>query len=225
MASPQPDTTSGSTVDAAQLRKEAIEVIRRTGSAEKLSGILKKVDDPRLLDRAFSEQEIPDSLLDWAILEGRVECARLLIAAGADPMSSHHGGGFLPVHYFGMSFQHRDEPRMRELAELLASAGADFEARCDRQWAPLHYAVLRGSPVLAEILISRGVWVDPRFLNDSTLLENIIPDEGDDDRPGALEALTMVQRVASSRGLEESILSAMPAEGEPLAKPSAGMTL
>lgn len=224
MVTAQPEVTCGSAVDVAQLRKDAIEVIRRTGSAEKLSEILRVVDDPRLLDRAVNDQEVPDSLLDWAILEGRVECARLLIETGADPMTSHHSHGFLPVHQLACSFQNGAKRKMLELVELLAAAGADFNAKA-RDWTPLHFAVLRGSPAVAEILIGRGAWIDPRFLDDRDMLEKIIPAEGDDDRPGALEALAMVQRAASSQLLGESLLSAMPSEGDFLAKPPVGMTL
>lgn len=221
MAITQSKSSSGAPADIAALRTQAVEAIRIDRSAERLSEVLKKVDDPRLLDKPNEKHDYWESLLEWSIREVAPECARLLIETGADPMKSQ-GRGFSSVHQLACSSKDMTQRQMLGFVELLSSAGADFNAMDDDGCTPLHFAVAWGSPAFAEILIGRGAPVDESLLDD---LAQKVPPEGDEDRPSALKALAVVERAVRAQQLEESILSAMPAEGEPRVKPSTGMTL
>lgn len=209
----------------AQLRKEALRVIQNSGDAEKLSEILREVDNPRLLDPKSNDKDFPDSLLEWSVREGSVDCVRLLLSTGADPTHSQLGGGFLPVHLLACAGKNFGRQTIGGIAQALSEAGADFNARDASGWTPLHHAVYSGSPWVAEFLISRGVEVDPRLVDDPEVRAKVIPDEREDDHPFAVEALAVVQRVVRSGQLHDAILSAMPDEGEPAPKSSPAMTL
>ena len=205
----------------AQLRKDALRVIQTSGKAEALAAILEMFDNPRLLDPKSNADDYPDSLLEWAVREGSVDCVKLLLKTGADPKKSQLRPGFLPVHLMACCAKNMSKQQMRDMADALSAAGADFDA-LDEDWSPLHYAIHSGSPWMVEILIERGVKVDPNLLDDPAVEAKLIPAEGEDDHPYALEAL----RVLRSKLLEDSILSAMPGGGDgPATNASRGMTL
>lgn len=203
----------------ARLRKEAFLVIQNTGGASRLQEILKRAGDPRLLDIPSASDDYPDTLLEWSIREFNLDCARILIDSGADPMQGQLGGGFLSVHVLACNAGGMTRETIEGFVELLSAAGADFDAKDDKGWTPLHYTVHHGFPWTTEVLIQRGVQIDPALLDPATEAE-ILPNDGE-DLPYAVEAL----RVVRSLVMEQKLLSAMPNEGEPVAKPSLGMTL
>lgn len=207
-----------------RLRKEAREAMKFTGGRKKLAAILEQLDNPRLLDAKSNSGDYPDSLLEWAIREGDVGCARLLLATGADPKKSQLGGGFLPVHLLACGANQMDRKTIREFIDMLSDAGADFGAKDDQGWTPLHHAVYSGSTWFAEMLITRGAWVDPNFGDPAKECE-LIPQECETDHPYAVKTLAAVRRALRSKEIGEAILSAMPDEPEASANPAPGMTL
>lgn len=209
-----------------QLRKEAFKAIRSAGGAEHLSAVLGMLDNPRLLDAPSSPDDERETLLEFAVQQEAVDCARVLLKSGANPMHSRLSSGFTAMHVLACNAAVMTERSMRELVALLVGAGADLDAKerhsndCWR-WTPLHYAIYNGSPKFAEILIESGATVDPRLLEDAEMEAKITPDPQEDNHQPALEALRLVRALA----IEQRILAAMPDEPEGSAKPSTGMTL
>lgn len=205
----------------AQLRRQALTLIQGTGGAQKLPEILRRAGDPRLLDIPIDggAEDYPDSLLEMAIREYELDCARILIESGADPTQSRLGGGSLPVHVLACNAGGMTEETIHGFWDLLGAAGADFDAKDAKGWTPLHYAVHHGFAWTTQHLIQRGVRIDPMLLDPQRESE-ILPD-GDEERRYAMEAL----RVVRSKLLQDSILSAMPSDGEPTPKALPGMTL
>jgi ankyrin repeat protein len=83
--------------------------------------LLERGADPHAV--ATSPEIGPVQPLHSAAATGRVECARLLIAAGAD-VNARQGGGFVPLHSAAQSGN-------EELSRLLLDAGADPSAQTD----------------------------------------------------------------------------------------------
>lgn len=204
----------------ARLRKHAIKVIGTSSAAKKLPEILKKVDDPRLLDSPSSDQDQCDTLLEWAVQEGDIDSVRILLESGADPMQCGESG-VRSTHLLGSAPWGMKEETMRGIVTLLKDAGADFDVKDARGWTVLHHAIWNGAPDYCRTLIDCGVRIDPRLLNDRATESEIVPDSAGQYQPEADEALRTVRSIV----LGQSLMSAMPSEGEPLAKPLIGMTL
>lgn len=202
------------------IRAAALLEIQR-GAADRLSALLRKVDDPRVLDVCTGEGDFPETLLEWAIRWSAADCARLLIESGADPMHSRRLDDFRTTHYFGCHARLMGEDTLRSLVKMFSEAGADFDAKDAEGYTPLHYAINNGSPELAKILIVRGAWVDPLLLEDATMELRILPVQTNHVYEQACEALRLVRSLA----MEQKILSAMTDEGEPTTKSSPRMTL
>lgn len=203
--------------DVSRLRRDAFWVIRED-NLRKLQAILTDAKDPRLLDiPASDEKHRRESLLEWCIRCGAINCARLLIETGADPMQSRMPKGLLSVHLWASHANPalNDERSVRDFMQLLSAAGADFDAKTVYGWTPLHYAIYFSSPNCSQMLIERGAWIDPKLLEDSQLPDKL------KNRAESVKALRLVRSMA----LEQSILSALSAEGGPPAKSSPAMTL
>lgn len=205
---------------AALLRTQAMEAISGN-NARKLSAILKQVDDPRVLDVPSTAEEWQDSLLEWATRETSVECARILLASGANPMDTKFESGFCALHILASHAKNTDRRTLQEFVDLFAAAGANFDVKTDLGWTPLHFAVHDGCPEFVEILIRHGVWVDPKLLDDPNMESQILPDPVEEHRPQSVEALRMLRALA----MEQYLLSAMLDEAAPAAKSSSAMTL
>ena len=78
----------------------------------------------------------------------RVETARLLLDAGADPNATQ-AGGFTPLHSAAQNGN-------RALVELLLSRGADVAARSDDGRTALSLAEQAGRQEVVELLRTRG---------------------------------------------------------------------
>lgn len=202
------------------LREDAVKAIKGNG-VEKLSAILRMVDDARLLDAPQDEHDWPASLLEWAVYEGSAACARVLVESGADPSSSRLLGGLRAVHLLARQAQFMEAEVVLQLTDLLSRAGADFDAKDADGWTPLHHAISNGSMRMATILIERGVWIDPKLLDDPEMDDQILPDDIGRMQEYAIDTLRDVRAML----LGQKILSAMPDEGAPAAKSSPAMTL
>lgn len=186
-----------------------------------LSEILKKVDDPRVLDTKAVVADWSDSLLEWSIKEEAIDCARLLLESGADPMWCGQGSGIVSVHVLAYSAVDMEEGLVRAFVDLLHAAGGDFNAKAGSGWTPLQYAIYNGASKLAEILIERGVDVDAKLLDPETAESEILPESSEEEHPKALEALRRVRSMV----MERRILSAMDADPAANASSRPDMTL
>lgn len=215
------DTSPTPATAVAQLREEALSIIERAKGLEKLQEVLQSAGDPRLLDAPLPDDLHRGGLLAWAVTKGEVDYGRILIESGADPMHAAGGDGFGPTHALGLFSYGMSEAAIHSFVEMLAAAGASFDAKDAKGYAPLHYAVGAGSSTLVQLLIERGVPIDPMLLDDASFEATITPREGSGLRPRVIEALRIVRATA----MKQNLLSAMPAEPEDGAKPSPGMTL
>lgn len=202
------------------LRAAALLEIQR-GATDRLSVLLKKVDDPRVLDVRCGEGDFPETLLEWSMRWSAVGCARILLESGADPMHSRRADEFCTVHYFACNARLMGEDTVRSFVTMLEAAGADFNAKDAEGFTPLHCAINHGATALAKVLIERGARVDPLLLDDVTMELRILPVKTSSVYEQACEALRLVRSLA----MERNILSAMPTEPDAGATASPGMTL
>lgn len=89
---------------------------------------------------------------------GDLEMVRLLLQHGADVRATSCMG--TPLHCAVGGFQHAPPERWREIAELLAEAGADVNAGSpatgDPNWTPLHHAAWRNHVAAVSWLLEHG---------------------------------------------------------------------
>jgi len=97
---------------------------------------------------ARSANEMRNQPLHAAVAGRRVETARRLLDAGADPNATQ-AGGFVPLH---SAAQNGD----RALVELLLARGADVNARTEDGRTALALAEAAGRGEVAELLRQRG---------------------------------------------------------------------
>lgn len=210
----------GTQTDLVLLRTQAKEAIKEIGGANRLSEILRQLEAPLLLDAPIDDEDFDDTLLGHSIRAGAVDCVRILIEAGVPPIYPRHSR-LQPPQILALNAQSMSEEVIRNLVDILSSAGVDFNAKDENDWTCLQWAILGGSPILAGVLIERGAWIDPKLFDDAAMEKDVIPPQGDDDRPDALKTLRFVRAAAMGR----HILSAMSDEPEAGAKQSPGMTL
>ncbi len=100
-----------------------------------------------------------DTALHVAAAGHRVEFARILLAAGADPGSAKNRRGSQPLHYAADSHWDRAEWNARRqvaMIRLLLKAGARIEAQDKNGATPLHRAVRTRSAAAARCLLVAG---------------------------------------------------------------------
>lgn len=203
------------------LRSQAIEAIEMN-DADELENILMMVDEhPRVLNIP-SESEWNWSLLEHAISDGSIECARVLAEFEIiDPARSRQSDGIMPAHFVMIHASSMRHEKAMKFINLLESAGADFNAKDSAGWTPLHHAIHCGESRIAQYLMGRGVWVDPKLISNRAMQKALTPADNEPWRQDAINTLRLVRSLA----MERNILAAMPADGEAPAKPSTGMTL
>ncbi len=107
-----------------------------------------------------------DTPLHAAAAGYRVEIAKLLLAAGADPASAQNRRRSQPLHYAADG--HPDSPawnprRQVAMIRLLLKAGADINAPDQNGATPLHRAVRTRSAAAVKCLLAAGA--DPTLKN------------------------------------------------------------
>ena len=127
------------------------------------------VDTPKLYDSSiFHWIYVGDTALHLAAAGYRVEIARLLIAAGADPnaASNHRRGA--PLHYAADGYitgPAWDAKRQVEMIACLIDAGANINSQDKNGATPLHRAVRTRCAEAVQCLLNAGC--DPKLRNAS----------------------------------------------------------
>ncbi|MEK6261726.1 MAG: ankyrin repeat domain-containing protein [Planctomycetota bacterium] len=127
------------------------------------------VDTPKFYDSSiFHWLYVGDTALHLAAAGYRVEIARLLIAAGADPnaASNHRRGA--PLHYAADGYitgPAWDAKRQVQMIVCLMDAGANIDAQDKNGATPLHRAVRTRCAEAVQCLLNAGC--DPRLRNAS----------------------------------------------------------
>ncbi len=104
--------------------------------------------------------------LAWAMTsfgEKRLEIARMLLEHGADAAFAT-SEGYTALHSLVDSPDREDTVA---LIDLLLAKGAPIEALQTYEWTPLLAAVMEGTPLVMEALLSRGANVHARFTQAS----------------------------------------------------------
>lgn len=107
-----------------------------------------------------SETHKGETPLMWAVWNGQIEIARLLLERGADA-SSAPGTRALVIAV---------EDGLTDAAEMLLAHGADPNSRDHRGWIPLHVAAGRGYVDLVSLLLAHGTRANTRDETGSTAL-------------------------------------------------------
>jgi len=100
-----------------------------------------------------------DTALHVAAAGYRVEIARILLAAGADPGSAKNHRSSQPLHYAADGYLESatwDAKRQVRMIELLLKAGADIHAQDKNGATPLHRAVRTRCAAAVNCLLSAG---------------------------------------------------------------------
>ena len=120
------------------------------------------VAEPLLTAGARADGRMPDgeTILPWAIREGRMEWVRSMMRGGADPHLKDRQGN--PLLHVAMECGRRD------LVEALIDLGADPGALSANGESTLHGALRRGWPELVPRLIDGGA--DPNLPNSAGVM-------------------------------------------------------
>ena len=142
------------------------------GIVEDDPGLVKELlkAEPLLARSLFDEARFFDSkILHWIYVKDtalhlaaagyRVEIARLLLGAGADPNArmNHRKSG--PLHYAADGYINGaewDAKRQVRMIELLLNAGAEINAQDKNGATPLHRAVRTRCAAAVQFLLERG---------------------------------------------------------------------
>ncbi|MCP5105352.1 MAG: hypothetical protein GY950_18330 [bacterium] len=112
--------------------KEVVAFLLEKGAAVNPSGLSERSSSP----------------LGYAVAQGRIETAKLLVANGADPMEKNDGG-FTLLHRAGWRSS-------GEMYKILISKGARVNAVTDFGWTPVHIACMNGNLEGVLILSEKG---------------------------------------------------------------------
>ena len=102
------------------------------------------------------------TLLHFAAVRGKTDCAKVLIENGAE-LNGQTGTLKTPLHFVA-------DRGFLDFAQLLVESGADILAKDDEGWSPLHYAAEKDRVDLAAYLIEKGAVVDMRSRRGGTPL-------------------------------------------------------
>jgi len=122
-----------------------------------LDRLRERLDEDPWRATAFSADGF--TALHFAAFFGKVEAARTLQAAGADPGAySQNDQHVQPLHSAAAGRHH-------ELCRFLIASGADVNARQRHDFTPLHAAAQHGDAELVELFLSAGA--DPTAVTDA----------------------------------------------------------
>jgi hypothetical protein len=125
------------------------------------------IDEARLFrSRIFHWIYVGDTALHLAAAGYRVEIARLLLAAGADPNSARNHRRSGPLHYAADGYitgPAWDAKSQVMMIRCLLNAGADINAQDKNGAAPLHRAVRTRCAAAVSLLLKSGA--DPTLKN------------------------------------------------------------
>lgn len=109
------------------------------------------------------------TILGLAVYFGRLETARLLLEAGADP-DTPSANKFLvrPIH---SAAAHRDPETSLKMVQLLLEKGANPNVIQAGGWTPLHQAAAHGREAIAKLLVEHGASLDAKSDDGRTPLE------------------------------------------------------
>ena len=108
-------------------------------------------------------------LLGLAVYFGRIETAKLLLEAGANPdTSSSNQFKVRPIH---SAAAHRDPGTSLSLIRMLLEWNADPNVTQAGGWTPLHQAAAHGREDVAKLLLDRGASLTTRSEDGRTPLE------------------------------------------------------
>jgi ankyrin repeat protein len=126
-----------------------------------------QIDEARLYEsQIFHWMYVGDTALHLAAAGYRVEIARLLLAAGADPNSTTNHRQSGPLHYAADGYVNGpvwDAKRQVKTIRCLLDAGADVNAQDKNGATPLHRAVRTRCAAAVKYLLEAGS--DPTLKN------------------------------------------------------------
>jgi ankyrin repeat protein len=95
-----------------------------------------------------------DTALSLAVLNGRLEIARLLLENGANPKVETNDGS-TPLHFVSQA-KHNSQEEGVGIARLLLERGANVNARKKNKNTPLHAAAFKGRLEIVRLLLDHG---------------------------------------------------------------------
>ena len=152
---------------------------------------------------------VGDTALHVAAAGYRVEIAKLLLAAGADPNAARNHRRSAPLHYAADGSGCEPE-RQVAMIRLLLDAGADIHAQDKNGATPLHRAVRTRCAAAVKCLLDAGADVTIRNLPGSTAFHLAVQNTG---RGGsgsvrAKAAQREIIRIFLERGVSTSLKDA-----------------
>ena len=114
------------------------------GNTKEVQHLLDQGMSPNFRDETFPHA----TALQWAVLQGRTEVARLLLDRGADVNAVNDLGG--------TALQIAAWHGHAEIVRLLLERGADINRQSNTGWTALHAAARQGHEEVVRILLQQG---------------------------------------------------------------------
>jgi ankyrin repeat protein len=137
--------------------------------------------EPRLAQELPHWIYVRDTALHAAAAGHRVEIAKLLLAAGADPNAAKNHRRSRPLHYAADGYLENpawDPKRQVAMILLLLDAGADIHAQDKNGATPLHRAVRTRCAAAVKCLLDAGADATIRNLPGSTAFHLAVQNTG-----------------------------------------------